>query len=112
MTHYYTDNSSLESHKTKITFRYYQHQITYISDIGVFSKERIDYGSRVLLENIHLDHVHSLLDVGCGYGTLGIALKYIYPKLQVEMIDINNRAVELANESINYNHLENIIAYQ
>ncbi len=112
MTHYYTDNSSLESHKTKIIFHYRQHQITYISDIGVFSKERIDYGSRVLLENIHLDHVHSLLDVGCGYGTLGIALKYRYPLLHVEMVDINNRAVDLATESINYNHLDNILAYQ
>lgn len=112
MAHYYTDNSSMESHKTKIIFHYFNHEITYISDIGVFSKERIDYGSRALLENIQLANAHSLLDVGCGYGTLGIALKYIYPSLAVEMVDVNMRAIELANESIAYNHLDHIIAYE
>ncbi len=112
MTHYYTDNSSLDSQKTKIKFHYRDYLITYISDIGVFSKERIDYGSRVLLENIRLDNVHSLLDVGCGYGTLGIALKCVYPAIHVEMIDVNKRAVDLANESIDYNHLDDILAYE
>ncbi|MCD7893530.1 MAG: class I SAM-dependent methyltransferase [Erysipelotrichaceae bacterium] len=112
MTHYYTDNSLLESNKVKIKFNYLNHHITYISDIGVFSKERVDYGSRVLLENISLSNEQALLDVGCGYGTLGIALKYVYPSLNVEMIDINNRAVSLANESIAYNHLSNIVAYE
>ncbi|MCD7808505.1 MAG: class I SAM-dependent methyltransferase [Erysipelotrichaceae bacterium] len=112
MTHYYTDNSSLDSQKTKIKFHYRDYLITYISDIGVFSKERIDYGSRVLLENITLDNVHSLLDVGCGYGTLGIALKYAYPAIHVEMVDVNKRAVDLANESIDYNYLNDILAYE
>lgn len=112
MTHYYTDNSSLDSQKTKINFHYQDYYITYISDIGVFSKNRVDYGSRVLLENITLNNKHSLLDVGCGYGTLGIALKCVHPSMHVEMVDVNKRAVDLANESIQYNHLHDVVAYE
>lgn len=112
MTHYYTNNVDLKSQETHIPFTYRKHQITFISDFGVFSKERVDYGSRVLLECMDItEKQKSLLDVGCGYGTLGISLKKEYPWLHVDMIDINERAVHLANESILYNKVEDIRAY-
>lgn len=112
MAHYYTNNVDLKSQETQIPFRYRKHHLTFISDFGVFSKERVDYGSRVLLEsmNISKDQL-SLLDVGCGYGTLGISLKKEYPWLQVEMVDVNERAVHLANQSIQYNQVKEIKAY-
>ncbi len=113
MAHYYTNNIDLKSEEMKIHFRYRQHNITFISDYGVFSKDKVDYGSRVLLDAIEIEERHKrLLDVGCGYGTLGISLKKEYPWLDVEMIDVNERAIHLTNESIKYNKLTNIKAYK
>lgn len=112
MAHYYTNNVDLKSEKAMIHFRYREHQLHFISDHGVFSKERVDYGSRVLLDSMIISkNQKKLLDVGCGYGTLGISLKKEYPWLSVEMVDVNERAVLLANESIEYNHVENVVAY-
>ena len=112
MSHYYTNNVDLETHQTHIPFTYRKHQLTFISDIGVFSKERVDYGSRVLLGCMDIQtNQKSLLDVGCGYGTLGISLKKEYPWLHVEMVDVNERAVYLANQSCQYNDVEDIQAY-
>jgi 16S rRNA (guanine1207-N2)-methyltransferase len=82
--------------------------VTFISDNGVFSKKRVDYGSRVLLDSIEINDEKSLLDVGCGYGTLGISLKTVYPHLKVKMVDINERAVALSKKAILVNHLNDI----
>jgi len=113
MSHYYSKEVNLASKEETIIFHYRNHDIYFTSDNGVFSKQRIDYGSRVLLDAIDLnDSTHSLLDVGCGYGTLGISLKTIYSHLKVEMIDINERAVGLAQKGIVNNHLKEIKAYQ
>lgn len=104
MAHYYTNNIDLPSQETLIPFQYRDHQITFVSDVGVFSKERIDYGSRVLLESMDVSKQQvSLLDVGCGYGTLGISLKIEYPWLNVDMVDVNERAIHLAQVSIEKN---------
>lgn len=113
MVHYYTNNVDLKSEETIIRFYYRNHELFFISDFGVFSKDKVDYGSRVLLDSINLDKKHrSLLDVGCGYGTLGISLKKEYPWLDVEMIDVNERSVHLANLSIKKNLVKDIKAYK
>lgn len=113
MTHYYTNNTNLKSEEIHIHFQYRQHELVFVSDYGVFSKERVDYGSRVLLDAMNLlPQQRRLLDVGCGYGTLGISLKKEYPWLEVEMVDVNERAVHLANASIHTNGLNNIQAYK
>ena len=67
----------------------------------------IDFGSRVLLDAIELDEGKStLLDVGCGYGTFGVALKSAYPALEIDMIDVNERALLLAKQNLAANNLE------
>ena len=113
MAHYYTNNIDLKSEETHIHFQYRSHDIVFVSDYGVFSKDKIDYGTRTLLDVMDIsDQKKRLLDVGCGYGTIGIALKRIYPYLEVEMVDVNERAIHLANESIKYNNLQDIVAYK
>ena len=113
MAHYYTNNTDLKSEKKYITFHYRDQELTFVSDIGVFSKEYIDYGSRVLLDNISLTSSQTtLLDVGCGYGTLGLSLKKVYSWIKVEMVDVNERALALAEESVRYNQLDDITIYK
>ena len=113
MPHYYTNNVNLESNETKITFRFREHELTFIGDIGVFSKERVDYGSRALLDAMDVnENQKSLLDVGCGYGTLGVSLAKEYPWLSVEMVDVNERAVLLTRKAIEANNISNANAYE
>ncbi|MBO4106639.1 class I SAM-dependent methyltransferase [Streptococcus suis] len=65
------------------------------TDAGVFSKKMVDYGSQVLLSALEVEKGARLLDIGCGYGPLGLSLAKAY-QLEVTMVDINNRAIELA----------------
>lgn len=106
MKHYYTKNDDLISSPEEFVFHYRNKSLKFISDNGVFSKKMIDYGSQVLLNAITIDESKkSLLDVGCGYGTFGVSLKSIYPFLGVDMVDINDRALNLARENLKLNGL-------
>lgn len=112
MSHYYSKYVNVKSEEVFISFHYHDQVVKLIGDNGVFSKQRVDYGSRVLLDTIDIHDEKSLLDVGCGYGTLGISLKVIHPQLYVEMIDINERAIHLSNKAIELNNLTDIQIYQ
>ncbi|MBS6685874.1 class I SAM-dependent methyltransferase [Thomasclavelia spiroformis] len=106
MKHYYTENDDLISEPEQFIFNYRGKALTFVSDNGVFSKKMIDYGSRVLLEAISIDSSKkTLLDVGCGYGAFGIALKSVYPFLEIDMVDVNDRALNLARENLKLNNM-------
>lgn len=69
---------------------------TFTTDNGVFSKTGIDYGSEVLLKEVCKQGIHgAVLDMGCGYGTIGVVLKKLNPSCSVVSVDVNPRAVEL-----------------
>ncbi len=76
------------------------------TDRGVFSKNGIDYGSRVLLENYQPEGAKTLLDVGCGYGTLGLTLAKKFD-LSVTMVDVNSRALDLCRQNAIDNAVSN-----
>ena len=65
-----------------------------------FPKKKVDYGSQVLLNALDLERGKNLLDVGCGYGPLGISLAKVQG-VQSTMIDINSRAIDLAKKMLN-----------
>ena len=80
------------------------------SDAGVFSKGRIDTGTKILIEAVPLDlKPHNLLDLGCGYGPIGLTLAKLLPDSVVYMSDINERAVELARENATQNGIRNVV---
>lgn len=78
--------------------------MTFLTDAGVFSKKMIDYGSRVLLSALGFNKKETLLDVGCGYGTLGLTLAKAQG-LEVTLVDINQRALDLARKNADANQV-------
>jgi len=107
--HYFTDNRHLPESRKEFSFRFWYITLKLISDNGVFSKHNVDYGSRVLLDALHKHDQKlgdTLLDVGCGYGVIGLSLKKAYPDKQVTMLDINPRAVELTKLNAQNNQCE------
>jgi 16S rRNA (guanine1207-N2)-methyltransferase len=79
----------------------------FLTSSSVFSKKRVDLGTRVLIEAMVLPQTGNVLDVGCGYGAVGIAAAASNPKLQVILTDVNIRAVRLARQNIEANKIRN-----
>ena len=68
---YFENNTNLESEIKEISYFFKGVKISFFSDNGVFSKSGIDFGSNLLLKTVNLKNVKTILDVGCGYGTIG-----------------------------------------
>lgn len=101
MTHYFTDNTNLAQNRKEISFRFSGVNFRFITDNGVFSKSEVDFGTWVLLKTITpLITDGRVLDLGCGYGVVGIVVKTLCPNTQCLSVDVNGRAVELAK--LNY----------
>ena len=101
MGHYFI-NEDLEHNKKIIKVIIKNEDFSFITDNGVFSKNNIDYGSKLLIETYLKENdinEKRVLDVGCGYGFLGIMVSRVTDSY-VEMIDINKRAVHLTNMNI------------
>ena len=80
----------------------------FVTASGVFSRTRIDPGTRLLIEFMIVPEGGSVLDVGCGYGPVGIAAASFNPNLRVVMTDVNKRAVWLTKKNIDRNTLQNV----
>lgn len=106
MAHYFTDNSNLRSVLRKIDYENKGYVFTFLSDNGVFSKNKIDYASELLVNTIikNTKNCDDILDVGCGYGFIGITLSRMLNS-HVTMVDVNNRAIHLALENIKKNKI-------
>lgn len=105
--HYYSENPETAHDLHQWSFELAGKTFQFVTDSGVFSRGTVDYGSRVLIEHFDATELPegTLLDVGCGYGPIGLALAY-QTKRPVEMIDVNNRAVELAQGNAKRNGIE------
>ncbi|MCK5732270.1 MAG: methyltransferase, partial [Tenericutes bacterium] len=104
MNHYFTKNSNLKSKESDIYFKIKEKSFHFKTDNGVFSKSGLDFGSRQLIESVlNIVDYDKVLDLGCGYGPIGIIYKYFNNQSEVTMLDINDRATELSikNSKIN-----------
>lgn len=101
MEHYFTNNENLKSEFRNIEYRFKSTPFVFLSDNGVFSKNKIDYGSKLLLET-YLDNEKEekkVLDLGCGYGFIGIVISKINNSAAT-LVDVNKRALHLADKNI------------
>lgn len=107
MAHYFTNENNLKSEIRTIRYTNGAFSLVFNSDNGVFSKDHLDFGSKLLIETMiknvdNTDKNKSILDVGCGYGFIGISLAKILNS-KVVMVDINKRAIHLTNMNIKEN---------
>ena len=81
----------------------------FLTASGVFSKKRVDLGTRLLIESMVLPEEGYVLDVGCGYGAVGIVAGAFNNNLRVVMVDVNERAVRLARRNVEINSVQNVV---
>ena len=104
---YFEDNTNLPSNIQKITFSIKGKKIDFLTDNGVFSKDRFDYGTRVLLNSVDIDKLSgNVLDLGCGLGVVGIILGTFNKGINIDMVDINERAIDLAKNNLVLNNVK------
>jgi len=110
--HYFskTPITPLKIHKIKTVLRGIY--LEFLTAPGVFSHKKVDKGTRILVESMMLPEEGYLLDLGCGYGVIGIVAAKINPKLKVFMTDINERAIWLAKKNAELNQVRNIKVLQ
>lgn len=99
--HYYSkDQTGLESAPSEFVFNFKEHTFKFHTDSGVFSKHYIDYGSFALLKAFTPNDLpYPILDMGAGYGPIGIVISKLYSK-EVYMCEINERAYLLNQKNI------------
>ena len=108
----YFENQELPSKMVKTDSFLLGTKFIFYTDNGVFSKDGLDFGSRLLLESIPLEAVGGkVLDMGCGYGVLGIVLNKV-TSCAVDMVDVNLRALHLSQINVKENHCTNIQVFE
>lgn len=107
VNHYYTANPDLPHDTTVIQYLAKDRKLQFMTDAGVFSRQKVDFGSNLLINTLPALE-GKVLDLGCGYGPIGISLAVLNPGIEVIMADINRRAVALAQENIRANRVMNV----
>jgi 16S rRNA (guanine1207-N2)-methyltransferase len=115
MEQYFTKSPTSEQIDFPFTALAAGSEFTFTGGSGVFSKRHLDPGTELLigvLADTETGLNGSILDLGCGYGPIGIVLARLNPKAEILLVDINERAVELANRNIAANKAKNAVAAQ
>ena len=107
MSQYFDNDNNIKHNKKIIEFYFNDKNYNLYSDNGVFSKDKFDYGTRLLLDSIDISKLSgNVLDLGCGIGVVGIILGTINKNINIDMIDINDRALSLVRDNLTSNKVK------
>lgn len=114
MDHYYSEKPSSESERKTIKTNVAGYHFKMLTDAGVFSRNKVDTGSEVLIKAAQNSSfpAGNILDLGCGYGIVGLTLAKTFSKRKIEMVDVNERALGLSKDNAKLNQIENVEIYQ
>lgn len=104
--HYYTRVPQSESKPVDCAWSYRGVDLSFRTDAGVFSKGEVDTGTRLLLEALPEEMAGDILDLGCGWGIIGISIARKWPETRVTLADVNTRALDLSRENAKRNRAE------
>lgn len=107
MSQYFDNDNNIKHNKKIIEFYFNDKKYNLYSDNGVFSKDKFDYGTRLLLDSIDISKLSgNVLDLGCGIGVVGIIFGTINENINIDMIDINDRAISLVRDNLTLNKVK------
>lgn len=107
MSQYFDNDNNIKHNKKIIEFYFNDKKYNLYSDNGVFSKDKFDYGTRLLLDSIDISKLSgNVLDLGCGIGVVGIILGTINENINIDMVDINERAISLVRDNLTLNKVK------
>lgn len=111
--HYYSKNPQAHSSPQEWTSQLRGQSFRFHTDSGVFSRQEVDFGSRLLAETFTLPETDGpIADIGAGYGPIGLALASSFPERKVHLVDVNTRALELAKTNALVNQVDNVRIYE
>jgi len=105
--HYFTEKPTVYSRPQEIAVRVRGRRLPFTTDRGVFSHGKADNGSKLLAETVEASDGDEILDWGCGWGLIGIVAALTWPGARVTMVDLNERACDLARANVKSSHVTN-----
>ncbi len=108
MSHYFTNDESLKHQIRTFQYTFHGQTLTFQSDLGVFAKDRVDFGTHVLLEHLPAFNDEAILDIGCGVGVVGLLIAKAYPHTKIVCSDVNRRALELTEINRDFNKIKQV----
>ena len=103
--HYYTEKPLSKEDITKIEIKLKKDTFNLFSATGLFSKNELDKATQLLIEKAEINN-KKILDLGCGYGVVGIALLRDNPELNVTFSDVNERAIKITKKNLDLHKLK------
>jgi len=105
--HYFSPHPRASGGRRTLSVTLRGQQLRLTTEAGVFSRRRVDSGTRLLIDNMKVDPADSVLDLGCGYGVVGLVAARLASQGYVTLVDVNQRAVDLARANLRANGVEN-----
>jgi len=110
--HYFSPEPHAEGGVRSLTLTLRGHDFTFVTEAGVFSRARVDRGTRLMVAEMAIEPTDRVLDLGCGWGVVGLVAARLAPQGRVTLADINARAVELTRANLAANGITNAEVYQ
>lgn len=101
--HYFSASPESAHRYAEAEYAYRGQELRFTTDAGVFSRGEVDFGTDVLLRALPEEMSGRVLDLGCGWGPVGVSVGKAFPGCRIVMSDVNERALELAGKNAQRN---------